>query len=70
MLGCMYDGHLLDMVELGVTQFRSLSDFKNEKVAAESKPCLLFSGEAWESSEEMRRTRTLLVDFFRGPEVS
>jgi hypothetical protein len=31
-LGCFYDGHLLDMQELGVTKFKSLGEFKNEKV--------------------------------------
>ncbi len=31
-LGCMFDGHLLDMHELGVANFKALAEFKNEKV--------------------------------------
>ena len=69
-LGRMYDYHLLDMIELGVTGFKAINEFKNEKVAAEIKPCLTFSGEAFEKTDEMRRLKSLLVDFFRGPEVS
>ena len=45
--------------------FRGLSDFKNEKIAAESKPCLMFSGAAFEKNEEMQRLKSLLIDFFR-----
>jgi ribosome production factor 2 len=57
------------MFELGVQDFKALRDFKNEKVTAESKPCLLFSGQGFEASDEMRRLKTMLIDLFRGPEV-
>ncbi len=57
------------MIELGVSKFKSLREFKNEKISAGVKPCLLFSGEAFEKSDEMKRLKSLLIDFFRGPEV-
>ena len=44
-MGRMYDYQLLDMVELGLENFKSLQDFKNSKIASGSKPCLLFAGE-------------------------
>ena len=44
-LGRMYDYHLLDMFELGLENFVSLQEFKNSKVTAGSKSCLLFAGE-------------------------
>ena len=44
-IGRMYDYQLLDMVELGLENFKSLQDFKNSKIASGSKPCLLFAGE-------------------------
>jgi hypothetical protein len=43
--------------------------FSRPQVTAELKPCLLFSGEAFEKSDEMKRLKSLLIDFFRGPEV-
>ena len=67
-LGRMYDGHLLDMIELGINEetFKSLSDFPNSKVDVGTKPCLLFSGEAFESDPTMVRAKSLLIDMFRG----
>jgi ribosome production factor 2 len=68
--GRLHDHLMLDMVELGVQNFKGLKDFKNEKIAAGIKPCLLFSGEAFDRSPEMNRLKNLLMDFFRGPEVT
>ena len=70
-LGRMYDYHLLDMFELGLENFVALQEFKNSKVTAGSKSCLLFAGEPFadSSNEEFKRLKSLLIDFFRGPEV-
>eukprot|EP00088_Acartia_fossae_P016109 TRINITY_DN18982_c0_g1_i2.p1 TRINITY_DN18982_c0_g1~~TRINITY_DN18982_c0_g1_i2.p1 ORF type:complete len:328 (-),score=70.56 TRINITY_DN18982_c0_g1_i2:129-1112(-) len=71
-LGRMFDNHLLDMIELGVDSFTALKEFKNSKVTAGSKPCLLFAGEPFADTTnlEMQRLKSLLIDFFRGPEVT
>ena len=70
-LGRMFDYHLLDMFELGLENFSSLQEFKNSKVASGSKSGLLFAGEPFadRSNEEFQRLKSLLIDFFRGPEV-
>merc|ERR1711915_349298 len=49
----------------------SLQDFKNSKVTSGSKSGLLFAGEQFAdtSNEEFQRLKSLLIDFFRGPEV-
>ncbi|XP_078617713.1 ribosome production factor 2 homolog [Branchiostoma floridae x Branchiostoma japonicum] len=65
-LGRLYDHHVLDMVELGVTHFRSMQDFPTEKIAMGTKPCLVFEGEAFEQDHEHRRLKNMLIDFFRG----
>ncbi|XP_068082871.1 ribosome production factor 2 homolog isoform X2 [Anabrus simplex] len=69
-LGRMYDFHLLDMVELGVDSFNSLSDFKNEKVSPGIKPCLLFAGELFEHNHEFQRLKSLLIDMFKREDVT
>jgi len=71
-LGRMYDHHLLDMVELGIDSFTPLTDFKTAKVASGSKACLLFEGEPFcdPANLEGQRVKSLLMDFFRGPEVT
>jgi len=71
-IGRMYDYHMLDMVELGVESFTPLQDFKTAKVASGSKPCLMFAGESFAdpANKEFQRLKNLLIDFFRGPEVT
>jgi len=70
-MGRMYDYHLLDMIELGIESYVPLKDFKTAKVATGSKPCLVFEGEAFSdpANAEGQRLKSLLIDFFRGPEV-
>jgi len=69
-LGRTFDHQILDMVEFGVDNFKSLEEFKNAKVATGCKPCLIFSGEAFLSpSSDFFRIKNLLVDFFHGEEI-
>lgn len=65
----MFDFHLLDMIEFGIQEWKSLSDFKNSKVMTGVKPCLIFSGDIWHQNEEYTKCKNLLIDFFRGEEV-
>lgn len=66
-LGRMFDGCLLDMVELGVDldSYTGLDGFP-ESVSAGIKPCLVFSGPRWEDAQrpEMQTLRSILVDMF------
>jgi len=64
--GRFYDGHLLDMVEFGIENYVPLSKFKNEKCMSGTKPCLLFSGEIFDTSSDYKRIKNLLIDFWRG----
>lgn len=63
-LGRVYENELLDMVELGINYFKSLTDFHNEKIATNVKPCLVFNGPQWKQTEELRRLKNLLIDVF------
>lgn len=71
-LGRIFDGHLLDMVEMGISDedgcFKSLKEF-DQDLDMGTKPCLLFSGTAFDQDETMKRVQNLLIDFFRGPVV-
>jgi ribosome production factor 2 len=58
------------MIEFGVSGFKGLQDFVNDKIATGTKPCLLFSGPVFEHDPEMKRVKSLLIDFFRGPVVT
>lgn len=94
--GRMFDYHVLDMVELGVTGtlvplarrrrpalpgtpirhvcagFKKMATFAGSSgggCSTESKPCLLFSGAAWEHDASLAALRSVLLDFFLLKEV-
>ncbi|MCL4136173.1 UNVERIFIED_CONTAM: hypothetical protein GTU68_017839 [Idotea baltica] len=68
-LGRMFDQHLLDMIELGIESYTSLSDIPGAKVSVSTKPCLVFCGPEFEGVKEYVRLKSILIDFFRGVEA-
>jgi len=69
-LGRLFDHKMLDMVEFGIEDFKSLQDFPaTDKIPVGTKPILLFSGSEFDSDEDMKRIKNLFIDFFRGPKV-
>uniref|UniRef100_A0A8C2YQH0 Ribosome production factor 2 homolog n=1 Tax=Chinchilla lanigera TaxID=34839 RepID=A0A8C2YQH0_CHILA len=74
-IGCMYDYHVLDMIELSVEKFVSLKDTKNSKCPEGTKPMLIFAGDDFDVTEDYRRLKSLLfffllIDFFKGSTVA
>lgn len=69
-LGRLFDFHVLDMIELGVDKFKSMTEIEGPKCSHGAKPCLVFSGDAFEQDLEHKRLKNLLIDFFRGPVIS
>ncbi|AWP19576.1 Brix domain-containing protein 1 isoform 2 [Scophthalmus maximus] len=67
--GRLFDFHVLDMIELGIEKYVSLSDIKASKCPEGTKPMLVFAGEAFDIDNEHKRLKSLLIDFFRGPTV-
>jgi len=59
----------LDMFELGVENFKSMQRFKVSSCIGGSKPCLMFSGSAFNTDFHLIRLKNLFIDFFRGPVV-
>jgi len=57
---------------------QKLYSSKHNRIPAETKPMLTFAGDQWDTSTELkdgktvewRRVRSVLVDFFRGPQVN
>jgi len=66
-LGRFFDYHILDMIELGVQNYKSSSQFESiVKASFGNKPGLIFIGEEWEQKEEYKKLGNILLDFFRG----
>ncbi|WAR07086.1 RPF2-like protein [Mya arenaria] len=68
-LGRLFDHHILDMIELGIDSFKSMSEFEGPKCPVGTKPCLMFAGEQFDTDPELKRLKNMLIDFFRGEVV-
>jgi len=71
-IGRFYDHHIYDLVEVGVENFKSLQSFSYDKKISPkmgSKPLIAFLGEGFESIEELKHLKEVLLDLLRG-EVS
>lgn len=70
-IGRTFDRQILDMVEVGVSYFKSMEDYGGHvpKKRVGSKPLMLFMGDIWERNEKTKRLRSFLVDFYRGDPV-
>ncbi|CAL9207184.1 unnamed protein product [Musa hybrid cultivar] len=71
-LGRMFDHHIYDLVEVGVDNFRPMESFEYDKKLTPrigSKPFFAFVGEGFESVEELKHLKEVLLDLFRGEVV-
>ncbi|KAJ3185643.1 rRNA-binding ribosome biosynthesis protein rpf2 [Geranomyces variabilis] len=62
----MFDYQLLDMVEIGVERGVPMEMFKGTKSAVGHRPLILFSGDCWDASDELRTFKSILLDMYRG----
>nr|CCA17901.1 conserved hypothetical protein [Albugo laibachii Nc14] len=69
-LGRTFDGHVLDMMELEISNYKAMATFSSDrKKAVGSKPCFIFTGSEWETLETYQKLKNLLLDLFRGTVV-
>ena len=70
--------HVLDMIELGVSNYRGIAQCKAERdpnapaiksKAVGAKPCMIFQGSEWEHDQKCKKLQNLLLDFFTGVQV-
>lgn len=68
-IGRTYDHHIYDLIEVGIENFKSMHSFTYDKKLAPkvgSKPFITFIGEGFESVEELKHLKEVLLDLFRG----
>lgn len=70
-LGRTFDRQVLDILEVGVSRFKSMDDYGGTvpKKRIGSKPLMLFLGDLWEQNDNSKRLQSFLVDFYRGDPV-
>jgi ribosome production factor 2 len=71
-IGRTYDHHIYDLVEVGVENYKSLGAFKyDSKIAPKqgSKPFIVFTGEGFQTVDELKHLKEVLIDLLRGEVV-
>lgn len=70
MIGRVFDSHVLDMFELGITDFRGTDAFPAPKhISCDTKPILIFQGSHFDTNDKHKRLKSLLIDFFHNQEL-
>lgn len=59
--GRTFDGHMLDMVELGLVGYRGLEELPGLAKRVGSKPAFVFVGEKWGREEAYRKLQNILL---------
>jgi hypothetical protein len=49
------------MIEMGVSNYRSIDEFKGHAKRTGSKPAMMFEGDVWENEEKFSKLRNLLI---------
>jgi len=66
-LGRLFDKNLLDMQEFTIKDYKPIQSFHKPDCTLGSKPLVLFQGSSFETEDRMKRSKSLLLDFFSGP---
>lgn len=69
-MGRLFDFHVLDMVEFGVSNFKSMHTFRGAAPGLGMRPCFVFCGDEFETVPEVKKLGNLYLDFFGGRATS
>ncbi|RIB05633.1 ribosome production factor 2 [Gigaspora rosea] len=64
--GRMFDGQLLDMIEVGIEKAITMNEIKSQKCSVGMKPLFIFNGDLFETSQVHKTFKNMMLDFFRG----
>jgi len=65
--GRLFNYHILDLLELGIYDYKPIDDFDNSSVPMiGSKPCFSVVGSEFQNDEKYTLAANLFIDFFRG----
>ncbi|KAJ3276732.1 rRNA-binding ribosome biosynthesis protein rpf2 [Terramyces sp. JEL0728] len=62
----LFDYQMMDMVELGIENYKGLKEFKDIKAALGNRPLVLFNGENWDANDELRTIKSMFLDLYTG----
>ncbi|KAJ3262261.1 hypothetical protein HK103_002674 [Boothiomyces macroporosus] len=62
----MFDYQMMDMIELGIENYKGLKEFKNIKASLGNRPLILFNGENWDANDDLRTIKSMFLDMYTG----
>ncbi|KAK7466287.1 rRNA-binding ribosome biosynthesis protein rpf2 [Stygiomarasmius scandens] len=65
----MYDGKVLDMIEVGIENYVSMADIKSAKSTPGHKPLMHFGSELFDTHPRFIQLKSMLMSFFNGEEI-
>jgi len=65
----MFDGRVLDMMEVGVESWVGLADLKTPKSTPGHKPMIHFASELFDTHPRFIQLKSMLLDFFNGEHI-
>ena len=68
-IGRTFDGHILDMLEVGISNYKAFSEFKSTGCGLGQKPMFVFAGDLFATSQTHQLVKNMLLDFYRGQVV-
>ncbi|KCV72816.1 hypothetical protein H696_00394 [Fonticula alba] len=67
--GRFFNHRLMDMIEVGITNFKSIQEFKSSTIGVGGKHMFLFNGQVFDVNPQMRLFKEIILDFFRGEAI-
>nr|XP_019049782.1 ribosome production factor 2 [Kwoniella bestiolae CBS 10118]OCF28712.1 ribosome production factor 2 [Kwoniella bestiolae CBS 10118] len=66
----MFDGRVLDMMELGVEGFKSMGEFDSPKSSVGIRPLMVFHSDLFDTHPKYQLVKSFLLDFYNGHALS
>ncbi|CAD6583973.1 MAG: rRNA-binding ribosome biosynthesis protein rpf2, partial [Tremellales sp. Tagirdzhanova-0007] len=66
----MFDGRVLDQIEVGVEKIQPMSDFASPKSAVGARPVVVFHSDIFDTHPSYQQLKSHLLDFYAGHPVS
>ncbi|WVQ83080.1 hypothetical protein IAT38_005218 [Cryptococcus sp. DSM 104549] len=66
----MFDGRVLDMIELGIEDFKAMSEFPSAKASLGVRPMMVFHSDLFDTHPTYQQLKSHLLDFYNGHPVT
>ncbi|EEB08936.1 brix domain-containing protein Rpf2 [Schizosaccharomyces japonicus yFS275] len=64
-----FDHKVMDMMEMGISNFKSIKEFSAPLIVPGTKPLIIFQGSVFDNHPVYRHAKSLFLDFFRGETI-